>query len=226
MVESKKSVVMLGATGAVGGYVTETLLKMPEIETLTLLGRRSISDLNSTIVKQQVVDILNPKSYVDYLHGHQVAICTLGVGQPSKISKEDFLRIDKLAVLDFAKECKIAGIAHFELLASVGIEAKSSSFYLRTKGELVEELKALNFDRLSIFQPSMILTSNNRYGFSQGVLLKIWPLLKIFLIGGLRKYRGIKVEKLGEAIAKNIFTIRHGEEYLVWDDFQILTKDS
>jgi hypothetical protein len=90
----------------------------------------------------------------------------------------------------------------------------------------VEELKALNFDRLSIFQPSMILTPNNRYGFSQGVLLNIWPLLKIFLIGGLRKYRGIKVEKLGEAIAKNIFTIRPGEEYLVWDDFQILTKDS
>ena len=226
MVDSRKSVVMLGATGAVGGWVTETLLKMPETECLTLLGRRPISDLISTIVRQHKVDILNSKSYAAHLTGHQVAICTLGVGQPSKISKEDFLKIDKFAVLDFAKECKKAGIIHFELLASVGIQAKSSSFYLRTKGELVNELKALNFDRLSIFQPSMILTPQNRYGFSQGVLLKVWPLLKIFFVGGFRKYRGVKVKTLGEAIAKNISTTRKGEEYLVWDDFQILTKDA
>ena len=68
------------------------------------------------------------------------AICTLGVGQPSKMSKEEFLKIDKQAVLDFAVSCKNNGIKHFQLLASVSINANSSSFYLRSKGELVEWL--------------------------------------------------------------------------------------
>lgn len=129
------------------------------------------------------------------------------------------MKINKTAVLDFAKVCKKANIKHFELLASVGISPKSSSFYLRTKGELVEELKALNFERLSIFQPSMILTPTNRYGIAQAITLKIWPLLKPLLFGSLRKYRGIPVQVLGQAMAKNIFNKGEAYEILQWDDF-------
>ena len=225
MSKSEKSVVMIGATGAVGSQTVHALLNMPEIERLTLLGRRPLADLDSKIVHQQKVDLFDAASYSELLNGHDSAICTLGVGQPSKMSKEDFLKIDKLAVLDFARECKKAGVKHFELLASVGIRAKSSSFYLRTKGELVEALQKMNFERLSVFQPSMILTPDNRYGFSQGVLLKVWPLLKPFLIGGLRKYRGVRVAVLGKAIAKNVLIATKGESYLFWDDFQELTKE-
>ena len=110
------------------------------------------------------------------------------------------------------------------LISSVGIDSNSSSFYLRTKGELVDELKKLGFERLSIFQPSMILTPNNRYGFSQAILLKVWPKLKPFLFGKLRKYRGVPVGILGEAIAKNILTAGSGFEMLQWDDFYNVVK--
>ena len=216
---------MIGATGAVGSETLQTLLQMPEIERLTLLGRRITEDLESNILHQHKVNLFDSSSYAELLSGHDVAICTLGVGQSSKISKEDFLKIDKIAVLDFAKACKKAGVTHFELLASVGISSKSSSFYLRTKGELVEELEQLNFENLSFFQPSMILTPNNRYGFSQGVLLKVWLLLKPFLIGSLRKYRGVHVETLGKAIARNVLTTNKGKTNSFWDDFQILLKD-
>ena len=99
----------------------------------------------------EVITVSDPSTYQSYLQGHTTAICTLGVGEPSKMSKEEFVKIDKLAVLDFARECKKAGVKHFELLASVDINSKSMSFYLRTKGELVEELKALHFERLSSY---------------------------------------------------------------------------
>lgn len=61
-------------------------------------------------------------------------------------------------MLAFLQACKQAGVEHFELLGSVGANAKPSNFYLRTKGELEEGLKALGFARLSLFRPSMILT--------------------------------------------------------------------
>lgn len=115
--------------------------------------------------------------------------------------------------------CKKFGIKHFELLSSIGINPKSNSFYLRTKAELVEELKNLNFDRLSIFQPSMILTQTNRYGIAQAITLKVWPLLKPILMGRLRKYRGISVNVLGQAMAKNIFTEGEAFEILQWNEF-------
>ena len=219
-------IIMLGATGAVGGEVLKTMLTFSNLEKVTLLGRRTIPNLSNDVVNQHEIDIFNPRSYEEYMAGHSIAICTLGVGQPSKVSKEEFLKIDKLAVLDFAKSCKKAGVKHFELLASVGINSKSSSFYLRTKGELVDKLKALNFERLSVFQPSMILTPSNRYGYSQALTLAVWPLLKPLLFGSLHKYRGVKMEILGKAIAFNTQNDNLGIEMLTWDDFQSLAEVS
>lgn len=210
---------MLGATGAVGSQTVAALLNSGGLDRLTLLGRRELSDCQGENVSQRVVDIFEPESYRNYLPGHTIAICTLGVGQPSKMSREQFLKIDKDAVINFAIECKRDGVQHFQLLASVAIHPESKSFYLRTKGELVEELKSLGFERLSIFQPSMILTPHNRYGISQAITLKVWPLLSPLLISGLRKYRGIKVEDLGAAIAANTSTSGSGLELLHYDDF-------
>jgi uncharacterized protein YbjT (DUF2867 family) len=214
------SIILLGATGAAGSEALKTLLKNPHAEKITLLGRRDIPEMPADRVVQHKVDIFTPASYAELVNGHQAAICTLGVGQPSKVSKEEFEKIDKLAVIDFAKACKAAGVQHFELLASVGIDPKSSTYYLRIKGELVEALKTLDFERLSIFKPSMILTPTNRYGFAQGVTLAIWPVLDKLFFGGARKYKGVKVEDLGGAMERNLFSEARGYEELTWDDFQ------
>lgn len=222
MANQSVSVVMLGATGAVGTQALKALLLMPSIHQVTTLGRRPVSKISSELVQQFNIDIFKPDSYLKHLPNHQVAICTLGVGEPSKVSREAFVKIDKLAVLDFAKACKEAGVQHFELLSSVGISAQSSTFFLRIKGELVEELKALHFDRLSIFQPSMILTPTNRYGFVQALTLAIWPKLNPILFGRLKKYRGIKVAQLGQAFAANLLNKKSGLEMLTWEDFQSL----
>jgi len=218
-----KSVVMLGATGAVGGHTARTLARLPELTRLSLLGRRPVEGLAGGAIEQHVIDIFAPSSYRDLLAGHDTAICALGVGEPSKMSKAEFVRIDRDAVLDFAAACKQAGVRHFELLGAAGASATSSSFYLRTKGELEDGLKALGFERLSLFQPSMILTPTNRYGLLQAIMLFAFPLLDPVLVGSLRKYRGIRVDRLGAAIAMNVLRDAQGVETLHWDDFMKLS---
>ena len=210
---------MIGGTGAVGKEVVKALIQNPNLESLTLLGRRPLEGINDKRLIQHLIDIFKPETYSKNLKGHDVAICTLGVGQPSKMAKDEFIKIDKTAVYNFANECALSRIKHFELLASVGISSSSQSFYLRTKGELVDDINKLDFERFSVFQPSMILTPTNRYGLSQGILLKAWPLLKPLLIGPLKKYRGIHVKQLGLAMAANAFTNKKGTEYLEWNDF-------
>ena len=217
------SVVMLGATGAVGTQTLNHLLKSKNINSLILLGRRPIDSITADFVQQHEINIFDPSTYEDFVKNTSVAICTLGVGEPSKMSKEDFLKIDKQAVIDFAVVCKKNGVTHFELLSSVGIDATSSNFFLKTKGELVAALENLQFERLSIFQPSMILTPTNRYGFSQAVVLKVWPNLNFIFQRSWRKYRGISVEKLGVAIATNIFKKGTGLELLNYDHFITLS---
>ena len=223
------SVVMLGASGAVGAHVVATLLKLPQLQRLTLLGRRETSlpeGFDKATVKQHVVNIESPDAYAEFVVGHDAAVCTLGVGQPSKMTKAQFVHIDKDAVIAFATICKQSGVRHFELLGAVGADSKSRAFYLRVKGELEEALVALNFERLSLFQPSMILTPTNRYGIQQALTLTLWPGLSRLLIGPLRKYRGVRVEALGAAMAKNLATAGQGVETLHWDQFMALAEAS
>lgn len=218
------SVVMIGATGAVGGEVCAALQESPRLERLTLLGRREAEGLDDARISQSVVNLAQPESYRDKLAGHDVAICTLGVGQPSKMKKADFKRIDHDMVLAFATACASAGVPHFQLLSSIGVSASSSSFYLRTKGELEQSLRGLGFERLSFFHPSMILTPTNRYGISQAVTLRVWPWLTPILQWGLRPFRGVPVADLGRSIALNSFEQSdESTEILEWDDFQRLS---
>lgn len=221
------SVIMLGASGAVGGQVVSTLLAMPELKRLTLCGRREMvlpAGANKKVVTQHVVNIESPDTYAPFVAGHDAAVCTLGVGQPSEMTKAEFVHIDKDVVIAFATVCKQNGVRHFELLGAVGANSKSRAFYLRIKGELEDALVALNFERLSLFQPSMILTPTNRYGIQQALTLAFWPKLSPVLCGPLHKYRGVRVETLGAAMAKQLVSEGSGVQRLRWDEFQALVK--
>lgn len=220
--ESRRlSVIMIGATGAVGSEVVRSLLELEAVQTLTLLGRRKAEGVLDERVVQEVVDLADSSSYGHLVEGHDVAICTVGVGQPSKMSKADFERIDKDLPLDFARASRRAEVKHFQLLGSVGSNARSRSFFLRKKGELQDELIALKFDRLSLFQPSMILTPENRYGWQQGLTLKVWPWLSRLMIGPLAKFRGVPVRSLGDAFARNVLTKSPAVQILQWSDFAV-----
>jgi uncharacterized protein YbjT (DUF2867 family) len=210
-----RRVVMIGATGAVGTVAARALVEDPAVERLTLLGRRA-SPLSHAKVDQHEVDPLSPAEYERLLAGHDEALCTLGVGQPSKVPRAEFLRVDRDGVLAFARACRAAGVVSFTLLSSVDADARSPSWYLRGKGELEDGLRALAFLHLRLVQPSMILTPTNRFGPVQGVLLAVTPLAAPLLVGPLRKYRGIGVEALGRAMA--VAPGPHAEEVWRYDD--------
>jgi uncharacterized protein YbjT (DUF2867 family) len=216
---TRLNVILMGATGAVGAHVLATLAAMPDVARISVLARRKPESAQAPKVEWHVVDVLAPASYVALLPGHQAAICTLGVGEPSKVSREEFTRVDRDAVLAFARACKEAGVGHFELLGSVAADPASSNFYLKSKGALREQIAAVGFRRFTTFQPSMLLTPANRYGLSQAILLKVWPVVSPLLFGPLRKYRGIRVEALGAAMARHVLTAGEGSEILHWDDF-------
>ncbi|WP_411823356.1 NAD(P)H-binding protein [Leptospira sp. 'Mane'] len=227
----KKKILILGGSGAVGTETWKTLVSSNRLSHLTFLGRKKVEireSSGSITLTQHNIDIFNPSSYSDYLSEHDTAICTLGVGEPSKMTKEEFIQIDRDAVLDFARACKAKGVKHFLLLGSVGANSKSSSFYLKTKGEIEDGLRSMQFDVLSLFRPSMILTPINRYGKSQAAILFLWPKVGPLFFGGFSNLRGVTVSDLGKSIAEialtpDITSLPKTAVYQ-WKEFQELSK--
>ena len=221
----------MGATGPVGGHVLAEVLGSPVFAAVTTLGRRPAALPPAVVVApdklaQHVVDVATSDSYRQYLPGHSDAICTLGVGDPAKLPREEVWRIEVDYVVAFASACRKAGVERFSLMTSVGSDPSSRSYFLKMKGTLEEQVKALGFPRLRIFRPSMILTPENRYGLSQAVTLSVWPKLNWVLQGPLRATRGIRVEDLGRAIGLD--AARGGRDdgarIYTWDDFQAILK--
>ena len=230
-VPSSRRLVILGATGAVGRHVLAEALRSPAFAAVTTLGRRKadVADGEAPPGKlaQHVVDFEAPASYRALVAGHTAAICTLGVGQPSKSTREEVWKVEIDYVMAFAAACRDAGVRHFSLMTSVGSDARSTSYYLRLKGTQEDRVKALGFERTSLFRPSLLITQENRYGAGQGMFLAVWPKLHWLLAGPLRRYRGVRVEDLGRAITMN--AARHapaGVEVYEWDDFQRILEKS
>jgi uncharacterized protein YbjT (DUF2867 family) len=222
------SAVIAGSTGAVGGNVTAALLASARFEVIVSVGRRLMENLpSSPRFSQHVVDMSDPSSYETLLTGYSCAFCTLGIGQASKVSREELYRVDVRMAIDFASACRRQGIRHFTLMTAVGANTRSKFYYVRIKGELEEKLIALGFARTSIFRPSMLLTPENRYGFTQGVMLRLFPIIQPLLFGPLRKFRGIRVEDLGRAMVTNAeqpASNPSGVEIFEWDDFEELLR--
>jgi uncharacterized protein YbjT (DUF2867 family) len=220
-------VVLLGATGAVGRNVLAETLRSPAFASVTTIGRRPVEGVEAADaagkLTQHVVDLADPASYRDRIAGHTTAICTLGVGEPTKSTPEEVWKVEIDYVMGFAAACKEVGVRHFSLMTSVGANPRSRFAYVRLKGEQEERVKALGFERTSLFRPSMLLTPQNRYGTSQAILLALWPRLHPLFAGPLRPYRGIRVEELGTAMVRNAArSAPPGVEVLEWDDFRRL----
>lgn len=217
-------VVLLGATGAVGRNVLDALLADARVASVTTIGRRPVPIADAPAkLTQHVVDLEAPATYEALLAGHEVAICTLGVGEPSKLTRAEVWKVDVDYVMGFARGCRAAGVERFSLMTSVAADPKARGYYLRMKGSLEAQVQSLGFRRVSLFRPSMLLTPENRYGWGQGLVLAVWPRLQWLLSGPLRPLRGIRVEDLGRAIAaESAMGGPDGVQVYTWDGFQAL----
>lgn len=191
---------LAGASGLIGGKVT-ILLSAADIE-VHIPTRRMLEIMPPGTVQH----IADPADWPDVIAGltPEVAISCLGTTwNKSGKSEAAFRAVDLDLVLAFAAAAKKAGTKHMIAVSSVGASAKSSSFYLRTKGEAEDGLKQLGFDRLDILRPGLLTGdrgAERRFGERLGILLS--PFTDSILHGPFRRYRSIDSMTVARAIAK------------------------
>jgi uncharacterized protein YbjT (DUF2867 family) len=147
--------VIVGATGLVGGWVIQELLAEPRCTRITSVGRRS----QAPQVKKWTERIGSMHDVEALLQdvNAESAFCCLGTTIKKAGSQAAFEEIDWHLPVRFAKAMKQKSVKQFHVISSLGADARSKNFYLRTKGRMEEDLRALGFETLVIYRPSLLL---------------------------------------------------------------------
>ncbi len=217
--------VVAGATGAVGGALVRALLASPRCAAVVALSRRPVTGFDgqpgSRKLRVAVVDFAELEAAaLGQAAGADAAFCTVGIGQPRKVSAEEFHRVDVEYAGAFARGCARAGVRHFSLLSAIGGNPASRNRYARTKGEAEQAVIAAGMPRTSIFRPGVLMTDTIRYGLQDRITQGLMPVVQWFLP---RRWHQVHVNDLGRAMQKN--AEREGPpgvEYLYYPDYMAL----
>jgi uncharacterized protein YbjT (DUF2867 family) len=206
---SKKAII-LGATGLVGSHVLNQLIELTTYEKIFVLLRRKI-EFNDPKIEVILIDF--NKNFTlpqaDHLY-----IC-IGTTLKKAGSKEAQYTVDCSIPSKVAQISQNQGLHSCAVVSSVGADAQSRNFYLKTKGELEENLKKIGFNQLFIGRPSFILGNRAEFRLGEKIGIFLSWFINPFLIGNLKKYKGVQAHKIAstmiEALQSNdsFSTIQH-----------------
>ena len=141
-----KQVTLFGATGLIGGYLLEFLLKDSDIHLINLVGRKPFH-LQHDKINNIVIDFEDVHSISDSIEGSEIVFVSIGTTM-SKVNgnKLKYKSVDFDIIFNIANACKQNNISQFLYVSSLGANPNSSNFYLRLKGEIDEAVAELNLN--------------------------------------------------------------------------------
>ena len=205
--------IVVGSTGLVGKNL---LLELSRKKTNVIaLTRRPICDLPKNIKSIEIDFDSFLKDEIFPACDH-IYIC-LGTTIKKAGSQKEFKKVDLDYCVAIAKKARKAGATKVSLVSSVGANPSSNNFYLKTKGEVEEAIKKIDFTVVNIYRPSLLIGSRHDSRFLEGIGQNFSNLINPFLLGSLKKYRSIKVQTLAACIANP--KTSSGVSYFYFKDF-------
>lgn len=186
---------LVGATGMIG----QAVIANAGERQLTILARRELDDLP----EEHALLVAPPERWADIIAVERpaVLISCLGTTIRQAGSQAAFRAVDHDLILSAAKGARMAGTRQMILVSAVGASANSRNFYLKTKGETEDGLRALGFERLDILRPGLLM--GDRAGpkrLGEGIAMVAAPITDALLHGSLRRYRSIPGDIVARAI--------------------------
>jgi len=203
-----KIAVVSGASGLVGSELIDLLLKDNYYDQVVAVVRKPIEIKNEKLI-QKVIDFENISSAFGELKADD-GFCCLGTTIKSAGSQEKQYRIDHDYVVEFGKASFNIGVRKLAVVSSIGSDKDSKNFYLRTKGSMEEDLKKIPFEALFIMRPSFLLGKRKEFRFGEKAGLIFLFLFQPFMVGRLRKYRGIKAHCVAKGMVERVKSEKNG----------------
>jgi len=185
--KNMKTAIVLGATGLIGQNLTKNLAEQTHIKKVIAVTRRAI-DYSHPKIENQVVDFSLLEQYSQTFEGDILFSC-LGTTKKQAGSTDAQRVIDVDYQFTAAKLAAANNVPEYFLVSSSGANPNSKNTYLQMKGELEEKIMSLGFQRIDIFQPSLLLGERNH--FRLGEKLGSWILPTLCKLPILQRYKPI-----------------------------------
>ena len=181
-VAGQTSLVIVGASGMVGGYALRYSLDNPAIGVVTVIGRKKLGISHPKVKEVLHQDFTDCSALAQPLTGQDAAIFCLGV-YTGAVPAPEFRKITVDYTIEFARILRASSpAAAFSFLSGMGADqtGRSRVPFARYKGEAEKALLAAGFHRLYIFRPAYIYPVEPRKepNFSYRLLRAIYPVFR------------------------------------------------
>src|SRR6266852_3182339 len=182
-VAGQKRLVIVGATGMVGGYALRYALDHPGVGRVTAIGRRKLSLSHPKLTQVQHPDFADCSALSETLSGQDAAIFCLGT-YTGAVSDAELRKTTVDYTVEFARVLHGSSPgATFSFLSGSGADPTGQSriAFARYKGQAENALRAAGFPRVYIFRPAYIYPIEPRKEPNLGyrVLRGIYPAFRV-----------------------------------------------
>lgn len=168
------SVLIIGSTGLVGNFFLKHSTEFFQ-NVFTISRREPANSNNDKITTILSADSAKWAEEIEKLDGIDTLISSLGTTRAKAGGLANQYKIDHDLNLELAKVAKSKGVKNYILVSSLGASSDSMLPYLKMKGELENEVIALNFDKTVILRPGFLLGKREgSHGLANDVAVKLF----------------------------------------------------
>jgi uncharacterized protein YbjT (DUF2867 family) len=180
---SQKRLVLVGATGMVGGYALRYALQNAGVGSVTAIVRRKLDISHPKLQEVLHPDFADCSSLSQVLSGQDAAVFCLGA-YTGAVADAELRRITVDYTIEFARVLRGSSPnAAFSFLSGSGADptGRSRIAFARYKGEAENALLATGLPRVYLFRPAYIYPVEPRKepNFSYRLLRAIYPAFQL-----------------------------------------------
>jgi uncharacterized protein YbjT (DUF2867 family) len=185
-----KKLMLVGATGLVGGHVLQQALADPAVAQVVAPTRQSL--VPHAKLLNPLVDFERLPEDADWWRVDAV-VCTLGTTIRVAGSQAAFYKVDHDHPLEVAYLARRHGAKAFALNSALGADVASRVFYSRTKGEIERDLQAVGYPSLTLVRPGLIGGQRQEARPAEQWAVRVSKLLQPLLP---RRYRVVPADRI------------------------------
>jgi len=196
-----KTAVVFGGSGLVGMALIHELIADEDYENVMVVLRDYIPISDSKLEQLILMDF----RHLLHLKGELNAtdyFCCIGTTIKKAGSQDAFIQVDFDIPTSIAHMASEFSIPNLVVISSLGANAASSNFYLRTKGKMEESVRKIYSGNLKFIRPSLLIGKRKELRFFECMAMAFMLLFGWLLIGPLRKYRGVYARDVAKAMIK------------------------